>query len=40
MISHGETGTAMTTPPAAARITKPVAIAMTSRITTSLSQNV
>ena len=40
MISHGDTGTSMTTPPATARMTKPAAIAMTSRMTTSLSQKV
>ena len=40
MISQGDTGTPMTTPPATARMTKPVAIDMTSRITMSLNANV
>ena len=38
MISHGDTGTPMTTPPATARMTKPVAIDMTSRMTMSLKR--
>jgi hypothetical protein len=40
MISHGDTGTPITTPPAAARMTKPVAIDITSRITISLKAKV
>jgi len=40
MISHVEIGTSITTPPATARMTNPVAIDITSRITMSFSENV
>jgi len=40
MISHGEIGTSITTPPATARNTNPLAIAITSRMTMSLSEYV
>jgi len=40
MMSHGDTGTSITTPPAAARITNPDAIAITSRMATSFNTNV